>query len=110
MRGCASSKRVTSSTNVVQLEPAFIHVQTAPVGVQSKFERLYQTAPAITGNNTTTLAEYVLLPAVLSAAAETESLREIVAALGVLTDVRPRGSNASSPSTSTAAATASTPG
>lgn len=69
---------------VVRLEPAFIHVQTAQPAVQSKFERLYQTAPSITGNNTTTLAEHMLLPAVLFGTAETESLREIVAALKVL--------------------------
>lgn len=68
-----------------RLEPSFINVQSAAADVgESKFQHLYKPQPTITGSNTQTLAEYVLSPAVLSNAPETESLREIVGALNVL--------------------------
>lgn len=69
---------------VVRAEPSFINVQAAANAGQSKFQRLYETQPAITGSNTQTLAEYVLSPGVLTTAPETEDLREIVAALNIL--------------------------
>jgi hypothetical protein len=72
---------------VARAEPSFINVQTAAAGGQSKFQRLYEPQPAITGNDTTTLAEYVLSPLVLNGAAETEDLRAVIAALSVLADV-----------------------
>ncbi len=69
---------------LARLEPSFIHVQAAAGAGQSKFQHLVQVQPAVTGDATTTLAEYVLKPAVLFAASETEDLREIVGALGRL--------------------------
>lgn len=68
---------------VARAEPSFINVQTAAGTGQSKFQQLYQPQPVITGNSTQTLAEYVLLPAVLNTAPETADLREIVSALNV---------------------------
>jgi hypothetical protein len=67
-----------------RVEPAFIHVQAASNAGQSKFQPLYQAQPAITGNATTTLAEYVLLPSVLQSAPETEDLRAMLTALNLL--------------------------
>ena len=69
---------------VARAEPAFINVQTAATGGQSKFQYLYQPQPTITGNATQTLADYVLSPAVLGVAPETEPLNEAVTALNVL--------------------------
>ncbi|BDU21726.1 hypothetical protein [Dyella sp. GSA-30] len=67
-----------------RLEPAFINVQTAANTGESKFNQLYQPQPAITGGAAATLADYVLLPAILHSAAEAEDLNEVVAALGRL--------------------------
>lgn len=67
---------------VARAEPSFIHVQAA--AGESKFARLYQPQPAVTGDATTLLADYVIRPAVLATAAENEDLREIVGALGAL--------------------------
>src|SRR5207248_6966787 len=53
---------------------------------ESKFRHLYETHPEVTGDQTTTLGEYVLLPSVLAGATETEDLREVVAALELLKD------------------------
>jgi hypothetical protein len=72
------------SPAVARAEPAFIHVQAAAAGRQSKFQHLYEPQPAITGSATQTLAEYVLSPGVLGVAPETEPLSEVVAALNVL--------------------------
>ena len=69
---------------VARAEPAFINVQTAATGGQSKFQHLYEAQPAITGSATQTLAEYVLSPGVLGVAPETEPLSEMVSALKVL--------------------------
>src|SRR6185437_271698 len=69
---------------VARAEPAFINVQAAAAGGQSKFQNLYQPQPAITGSATQTLAEYVLSPGVLGIAPETEPLSEMIAALNVL--------------------------
>jgi len=68
---------------VARLEPSFINVRAAANTGQSKFQDLYRPQPAITGNNTQSLGEYVLTPGVLDTAPETEDLREIVAALNV---------------------------
>jgi hypothetical protein len=65
-------------------EPAFIHVQSAAGAGKSKFQHLYAPRPEITGNSTTTLGEYILLPSVLRNAVETVDLREILAALDFL--------------------------
>ncbi len=70
---------------VARREPSFISVQTGASAGESKFQHLFAAQPAITGDPTTTLAEYVLRPAILATAAETASLREVVAALGSLT-------------------------
>jgi hypothetical protein len=67
-------------------EPAFIHVQEAADAGESKFRHLYDVAPEITGDQTTTLAEYILLPSVLAGAPETQDLREVIAALDLLAD------------------------
>lgn len=70
-----------------RLEPAFINVQTAANTGESKFRQLYQPQPAITGGAAATLAEYVLLPAVLHGAAEAEDLNEVISALGRLAEL-----------------------
>lgn len=67
-----------------RLEPAFVHVQSGPSAGQSKFHHLYSAQPLITGDNTTTVAEYLLLPSVLATALETLDLRQLVAALAFL--------------------------
>ena len=67
-------------------EPSFIHVQEAADADESKFRHLYDVAPDITGDQTTRLAEYILLPSVLAEAAETQDLREVLAALELLAD------------------------
>jgi len=69
---------------VERLEPSFINVQAAANTGTSKFRHLYKKQPVVTGNDTQTLAEYVLSPTVLTTAVETEDLREIVAALNLL--------------------------
>jgi hypothetical protein len=66
---------------VARAEPAFINVQAAASGGQSKFQHLYEAQPAITGNATQTLAEYVLSPGILGVAPETEPLSEAITAL-----------------------------
>ena len=70
---------------VVRREPPFVHVQAAKES-ESKFRHLYQAYPEVTGDQTTTLGEYVLLPSILAGATETEDLREVVAALELLKD------------------------
>ncbi|HEY2496510.1 MAG TPA: hypothetical protein VGK24_05530 [Candidatus Angelobacter sp.] len=77
-------ERAIVDSAVARAEPAFINVQTAAAGGQSKFQNLYQPQPAITGSATQTLAEYVLSPGVLGVAPETEPLSEMIAALNVL--------------------------
>ncbi len=72
---------------VARAEPAFINVQTAATGGQSKFQHLYEPQLAITGSATQTLAEYVLSPGVLGIAPETEPLSEVIAALDALAGV-----------------------
>lgn len=69
-----------------RLEPSFIHVQSAPPAVESKFAPLYAPQAQVTGSATLPLAEYILQPAVLATASENEDLRDIVGALGVLAD------------------------
>ncbi|HSM88025.1 MAG TPA: hypothetical protein VLT16_17855 [Candidatus Limnocylindrales bacterium] len=69
---------------VERREPAFIHVQSAADAGKSKFQHLYSPRPEITGNNSTTLGEYILLPSVLRNAVETADLRETVDALDFL--------------------------
>jgi hypothetical protein len=71
---------------VERREPAFVHVESASGAGQSKFKHLYSPRPEVTGSNTTTLAEYVLLPSVLQNAIETVDLREILGALDFLKD------------------------
>ena len=51
---------------------------------KSKFQHLYSPRPEITGNTTTTLGEYILLPSVLRNAVETTDLREVLSALDFL--------------------------
>jgi hypothetical protein len=79
--------RALADGAALRREPAFVHVQTSTetqaAGV-SKFQHLYETRPELTGDETTTLGEYVLLPSVLARAPETADLRELVAALDVL--------------------------
>jgi len=79
--------RALIDPTVARREPSFIHVESAVGAGKSKLEHLYQTHPVITGDTTTTLAEYVLLPSVLATAVETLDLREIVGALGFLKNV-----------------------
>ena len=69
---------------VARREPSFISVEASATAGVSKLQHLYEPQPAITGDATTPLAEYVLRPSVLATAPETASLREIVAALGGL--------------------------
>jgi len=75
---------VNSAT--ARTEPAFINVQTAATGGQSKFQYLYQPQPTITGNPTQILADYVLSTGVLGVAPETEPLNEAITALNVLAE------------------------
>ena len=77
-------ERAIVNSSVARAEPAFINVQTAATGGQSKFQYLYQPQPTITGSTTQTLADYVLSPAVLGVAPETEPLNEVITALNVL--------------------------
>ena len=76
--------RALIDSAVGRMEPSFIHVQAAPDAGVSKFKTLYTTQPAVTGDNTTTLAEYIVLPSVLYSAPETVDLREFLGALDVL--------------------------
>ncbi|HEU5321659.1 MAG TPA: hypothetical protein VFX28_12695, partial [Methylomirabilota bacterium] len=69
---------------VARSEPTYLSVQTGPGAGQSKLHYLYAPQPLVTGDATTTLGEYVLLPSVLRVAPETADLREMVAALDVL--------------------------
>ena len=74
---------------VLRREPSFVHIQTGAattVSGESKFKQLYEPTPEVTGDETTTLGEYVALPSVLAGAPETADLRELVAALHVLQD------------------------
>jgi hypothetical protein len=73
-------------STVERREPAFVHVQSAADAGQSKFKHLYSTRPEVTGNDTTTLSEHILLPSVLRNAPETVDLREILRALESLKD------------------------
>jgi hypothetical protein len=79
------SRALVDST-IERREPAFVHVQSASSAGQSKFKHLYAPRPEITGSNTTTLSEYILLPSVLNNAVETVDLRELVSALAFLKD------------------------
>ena len=76
--------RALVDSSVERREPAFIHVQSAADAGKSKFQHLYSPRPEITGNATTTLGEYILLPSVLRNAVETVDLREILSALDFL--------------------------
>jgi hypothetical protein len=71
---------------LVRREPEFIHVADGELS-ESRFQRLYEPWPEITGDDLTTLAEYVRFPAVLAEADETSELRAVVAALEALRDV-----------------------
>lgn len=77
-------ERAIVSSATARAEPAFINVQTAAVGGQSKFQYLYQPQPAITGSATQILSDYVLSPGVLGVAPETEPLNEAITALNLL--------------------------
>jgi hypothetical protein len=77
-------ERAIVNSATARAEPAFINVQTAATGGQSKFQYLYQPQPAITGSATQILADYVLSPGVLGVAPETEPLNEAINALNVL--------------------------
>lgn len=71
---------------VARREPEFIHVADGE-GSESRFERIYQAWPEVTGDPITTLADYVRFPAVLAEAAETSDLRAVIGALEALRDV-----------------------
>lgn len=77
-------ERAIVNSATARAEPAFINVQAAAAGGQSKFQYLYQPQPTITGSATQLLADYVLSPGVLGIAPETEPLNEAIAALNVL--------------------------
>ena len=79
--------RAIGDPAILRREPSFVHVQSedeAELRGVSKFQHLYEPLPEVTGDETTTLGEYVLLPSVLAGAPETVDLRELVAALEVL--------------------------
>lgn len=67
---------------VARREPKFIHVEKAEAGSGSRWEPLYQTAPAITGDPQTKLGDFI--PSVFDTA--TPYLREQLEALDVLKD------------------------
>jgi hypothetical protein len=83
--------RILGNRNLVDVaavrrEPSFLHVQAQAPGV-SRFEHLYRTEPLVTGDSTTTLAEHVLKPEVLTTAPETQDLGGIMRALEFLENV-----------------------
>jgi hypothetical protein len=79
-------RRTQLAAAELRREPAFINVQTGPDAGQSKLRHLSDIQPDITGDETTTLGEYILLPSVLARAPETQDLREVIAALDLLAD------------------------
>jgi hypothetical protein len=72
--------------SLARAEPEFIHVADGDVS-ESRFQRLYEAWPEVTGDSTTTLAEYVRFPSVLAEAGETSDLRAVIGALEALRDV-----------------------
>jgi hypothetical protein len=72
---------------IARVEPSFIHIQSGAAAGQSKLKNLYAAAPTVTGDPKMPLMDYVLLPATLKSAVETEDLREVIAALGILAGV-----------------------
>jgi hypothetical protein len=70
----------------VYYDPDFLHIEKDGGG-KSKFEHLYASFPAITGNDQKLLAEHIYEPQVLASRKETLRLNETLEALQVLKQV-----------------------
>jgi len=78
------SKNVVSDKRAFH-DPDFLHVQETDAK-KSKWAYLYKNEPAITGDNTTLVAEHILKTIPLQNDAETKNLRRILEALKALID------------------------